>query len=300
MKNKLITIGFIGCTRCYLNITEEEAKRRYMKSENITEEELESDDFISIYVVEFWQWIMVLLNNIFKIYIYYKNSFINFMKKVGRPQSTEICIKHGRTKSGTLRYKNKETCETSTTPEQNIENKIGDEIKQMVGQLFVENVGLRSIGRIVGISHSSVSKILYEQATDIILNCPLQIFSTTTSVEIDEIVANVKKKKDQHTGKCDMSLYKYVFVVCDRNQRILSISIGSRDKETFLPLYKKIEESNIEEVHTDGLSIYKTLFQKDYEFTDSKKYTFHIEGVNSLIRNFCACFNRKTKRLAKQ
>jgi len=38
MKNKLITIGFIGCTRCYLNITEEE---------------LESDDFISIYVVEF-------------------------------------------------------------------------------------------------------------------------------------------------------------------------------------------------------------------------------------------------------
>jgi hypothetical protein len=34
MKNKLITIGFIGFKKCYLNVTKEEAINRYLSDPN--------------------------------------------------------------------------------------------------------------------------------------------------------------------------------------------------------------------------------------------------------------------------
>lgn len=52
MKNKIITIGYIGLKRCYLNVDKEEAMNRYCLSENITREYLEVND-ISIHETEF-------------------------------------------------------------------------------------------------------------------------------------------------------------------------------------------------------------------------------------------------------
>lgn len=42
--NNLITIGFIGLKRCYLNTTQDEAIDRYCKSENITRQEFDAAD----------------------------------------------------------------------------------------------------------------------------------------------------------------------------------------------------------------------------------------------------------------
>jgi len=42
--NNLITIGFIGLKRCYLNLTQDEAIDRYIKSENITRQEFDAAD----------------------------------------------------------------------------------------------------------------------------------------------------------------------------------------------------------------------------------------------------------------
>ena len=50
--NKLISIGYIGIKKCYLNITEEEAIRRYCKTENITRQKFDEDN-ISIFTIEF-------------------------------------------------------------------------------------------------------------------------------------------------------------------------------------------------------------------------------------------------------
>jgi hypothetical protein len=50
--NKLISIGYLGIKRCYLNITEEQAIERYCKSEDITREKFNDDD-ISIDIIEF-------------------------------------------------------------------------------------------------------------------------------------------------------------------------------------------------------------------------------------------------------
>ena len=53
MKNKIITIGFLGVKRCYLNISKEEAKEKYCTSEKITIQEFDNDIDIDIDVVEF-------------------------------------------------------------------------------------------------------------------------------------------------------------------------------------------------------------------------------------------------------
>lgn len=52
MINKLISIGYLGIKRCFLNIDKNEAINRYCKSENITLENFEQDD-IPIDIIEF-------------------------------------------------------------------------------------------------------------------------------------------------------------------------------------------------------------------------------------------------------
>ena len=52
MKNKIISIGYLGIKRCYLNVDEHEAIKRYCNTENITIQQFYDDD-ISIDTVEF-------------------------------------------------------------------------------------------------------------------------------------------------------------------------------------------------------------------------------------------------------
>lgn len=52
MKNKLISIGHLGIKKCFLNISEERAIKRYCELDKITIEQFESYD-ISIDVIEF-------------------------------------------------------------------------------------------------------------------------------------------------------------------------------------------------------------------------------------------------------
>ncbi len=47
MKNKIISIGFIGMKKCYLNISTSEAVKRFCESEGVTEEEYELDESYS-------------------------------------------------------------------------------------------------------------------------------------------------------------------------------------------------------------------------------------------------------------
>lgn len=55
--NKIISIGWAGVQRCYLNITEEQAIERFCKSENMTREQIDEYnipiDFIE-FDDEFW------------------------------------------------------------------------------------------------------------------------------------------------------------------------------------------------------------------------------------------------------
>jgi hypothetical protein len=53
MKNKLISIGYTGLMKCYLNIPEQEAINRYLTSENISQDQYDADPQIQFHVFEF-------------------------------------------------------------------------------------------------------------------------------------------------------------------------------------------------------------------------------------------------------
>jgi len=53
MKNRLVAIGYVGIMKCYLNISDREAIQRYIKSEDISETEFESNRDISFMIIEF-------------------------------------------------------------------------------------------------------------------------------------------------------------------------------------------------------------------------------------------------------
>lgn len=50
--NKIIAIGYRGDRQCYLNVSEEEAIKRYCDYNNISEEEFEDND-VTTYTIEF-------------------------------------------------------------------------------------------------------------------------------------------------------------------------------------------------------------------------------------------------------
>ena len=45
--NKLIAIGYLGCQTVYLNVTREEAIRRYREADGMEEHEILKDDLIT-------------------------------------------------------------------------------------------------------------------------------------------------------------------------------------------------------------------------------------------------------------
>jgi hypothetical protein len=52
-KNRLVSIGYNGIMKCYLNISDRESIQRYINSENISETQFELDNDIKFHVIEF-------------------------------------------------------------------------------------------------------------------------------------------------------------------------------------------------------------------------------------------------------
>lgn len=52
--NKIISIGYLGLMKCYLNIEEDDAILRYCESESITLDEFNEDSYLSIETIEFY------------------------------------------------------------------------------------------------------------------------------------------------------------------------------------------------------------------------------------------------------
>lgn len=46
MKNKIVSIGYLGFKRCYLNVSKEEAIRRYIEAEGELQGDVEEFEFV--------------------------------------------------------------------------------------------------------------------------------------------------------------------------------------------------------------------------------------------------------------
>ena len=157
----------------------------------------------------------------------------------------------------------------------------------MALQLYLEGLGFRSIGRVLGFSHVAVYQWIKSFGSEIVKLGEEQ--REIEIVEIDEMLELIKNKKNQY----------WIWIAVDRyKKKFINFVIGKRDEETGKELWEKIEQSNFNIVATDYWRAYEGFITKKIH-CQSKAETFTVEGYNSLFRHFLARMRRKTKCYSK-
>ena len=163
-------------------------------------------------------------------------------------------------------------------------NKHSKTKKKNAIQLYLEGLGIRSIGRYLKVSHVSVIRW--------ILKSPVVKWkrpSTIKAMEIDEVYFYVGNKKRK----------RWLWLaVCRESKRIIAHQIGKRDRPTVRKLIQKLSAINCFRYYTDAHLSYHGLFPQGKHYA-SKKYTYTIEGINSAIRHYLARFRRRSKCYSK-
>lgn len=158
------------------------------------------------------------------------------------------------------------------------------EKKQQALELYLEGLGLRSIGRYLKVSHVSILNWIMK--TEI---TPWLRPSEVKAIEIDEVFFYVGRKKRK----------RWLWLaVCRESKRILAHQIGKRDRPTVRKLLEKISGIECLCYYTDAHLSYTGLFPKG-KHKQSKKYTYTVEGINSAIRHYLARFRRRSKCYSK-
>ncbi|WP_454064725.1 IS1 family transposase [Candidatus Nitrospira salsa] len=185
-------------------------------------------------------------------------------------------------KSGRQRYKCK-ACAFFFTVAQKSDTATPAQ-RRLALTLYLEGLGFRSIGRIVGFSHVAVYQWVkaFGETVESIKRPAAQI------VELDELHSYVRHKK-----------YCWVWLAVDRlGKRFLAAVTGTRGVVTGARLWKTIKHPRIAQVMTDYWEPYEH-FLPPTKHVQSKAETFTVEGYNSLFRHFLARFRRKTKCYSK-
>jgi insertion element IS1 protein InsB len=103
------------------------------------------------------------------------------------------------------------------------------------------------------------------------------------------------KKRPKNGGK-----YVFIWIALDRStNKVVDFEIGDRTKRTYVKLALRLEKRfNINHLCTDDYAAYGYYRISKHHHT-TKSETCLIEAKNSIIRNYLARFNRKTKRYSK-
>ncbi len=152
--------------------------------------------------------------------------------------------------------------------------------RRMAVMLYLEGLGFRSIGRILGFSHVAIYqwiKALGEEVAQLKR-------SSAQIVEMDEMQSYVGQKN-----------YCWIWIAVDRlEKRFLHVGTGTRGVVTGEHLWDTIKSVLIEQVMTDHWEPYKH-FVPPEKHVQSKAETFTVEGYNSVFRHFLARVRRKTQ-----
>jgi insertion element IS1 protein InsB len=106
---------------------------------------------------------------------------------------------------------------------------------------------------------------------------------------------HIYKKKPKNGGE-----YTFVWIAVDRrSNQVIDFEVGDRSKQTYLKLALRLEQKyNIEHLCTDDYNAYGYYKISKYHHV-TKSETCLVEATNSIVRNYLARFNRRTKRYSK-
>lgn len=154
-------------------------------------------------------------------------------------------------------------------------------IKQQAFQLYLEGLGFRSIGLLLGVSPVPVQNWIKKFAQYLE---ELKSENEIYVVELDEMHTYRGNKKIL----LDLDCYLYNW------EKFIHCSFGSRGIETGQKSWEYLERKEIEEVRNDHWKAYAE-FLPETIYAQSKAETSTVKGYNSIFRHFLARLRRRTK-----
>ena len=181
------------------------------------------------------------------------------------------CIKKGKSGSTIQRYQCK-VCR-KTQQENYSKNRICREKYEWVKNLTNEGSGIRSISRLLGISASSVQRIIVHLSSSI----EVPIFKEQNqSYEIDEIRTYCKEKKNE---------LWVTYAINRKTKCVIDFAVGKRTKNTLRKVTTTVLNLHPKKIYTDGLNIYKSLLP-DFVHKVHSHCTNKIERNNLTLRTW--------------
>ena len=192
--------------------------------------------------------------------------------------TSQRTVKNGKNGLGVQRYLCKD-CRCSFQGDyQYISCGVSD---RTVIMLVKESCGIRSIGRILNISPSTVIRRIRKIAGK--LERPYPILKGKV-YEVDELFTYLKYKDNRI---CIAYSYE------PKTGQVLDISVGRRTKTNLRKVTDTLVLSDAKTIYTDGLDIYQKLIPESIHKIH-RRCTNHIERQNLTLRTHLKRLNRRT------
>ncbi len=186
------------------------------------------------------------------------------------------CIKKGK-QNGLQKYQ----CTTCRKYQQQTYKKKLTMHNEMIVKLNNEGVGIRSIGRILSVSKTSVQRLIENISKK--LRKP-EITECNQSYEIDELRTYVGNRKNESW---------VMYAINKINGKVIDFAVGRRNKENLQKVVKTVMQLIPSKMYTDGLNIYASLIPK----TMHKVFQYNINKIerkNLTLRTHLKRLSRKT------
>lgn len=152
---------------------------------------------------------------------------------------------------------------------------------KMVVKLLVNSCGIRGIGRVLGISPTTVLKRIINAAQSLPKHAPIAMGK---NFEIDELCTYIGSKQNP----------VWICIAMQVDTRaVVALSIGKRTKKMMDAVVQTVQNAKPLRVMTDGLDIYSKLIPKRIHITKGH-CTNHIERFNLSLRTALKRLSRKT------
>ncbi len=188
-------------------------------------------------------------------------------------------VKNGRSRSGKQRYYCRH-CKKTTQLEY-FYKACNPKIDKSIALLITESCGIRSIGRILKISTSTVIRKILRIAKRIVRPFPIL---QGKEYEVDEVFTYIGNKQ---------RLYWIVYALRRDTKDVIDFKVGKRNLKTLGRVIDTVILSEAKRVFTDGYELYKSLVPSAQHC--QKKYNInHIERNNLSLRTHLKRLSRKT------
>ena len=211
-------------------------------------------------------------------------------KSVGESINSPYCgnraIKHGKTRQHKLRYRCKQEACRKTFLLSYTNKACLPSTNELIVNLLREGCGIRSTGRLLSISITTVVRRILSISKGI----RKPVIALSKSYEVDEMRTFCRSKQKP---------LWLVYALETTTNKVADFANGNRTKATLNKVINTLVLSRAASIHTDKLPLYGHLIPDTLHRT-SRYGTNHIERTNLTLRIHLKRLNRKTLCFSKR